>query len=107
MTYLRKLCGPSKTEDLNLSSKILTSHKSCKCKCKFVGRKSNSNQVWNNDECRCECKNEKKICVCKKYYILNPAFCSCENGKYLASITDDSVIMYDEIIEETKLFQHI
>ena len=25
-----------------------------------------------------------------------------ENGKYLASITDDSVIMCDEIIEETK-----
>ena len=44
----------------------------------------------------------KKIRVCKKYYILNPAFCSCENGKYLASIIDDSVIMHDEIIEETK-----
>ena len=75
MTYLIKLCVPSKTEDLNLSlfniitgindSKTLTSHKSCKCKCKFVGRQCNSNQVWNNYECRCECKNEKKF-VCGK-----------------------------------------
>ena len=36
---------------------------------------------------------------------------SCENGKYLASIMDDSVIACDEIIEsndeETKLFQQI
>ena len=75
MTYLIKLCVPSKTEDLNVSvlniitgindSKILTSHKLCKCKCKFDGRKCNSNQEWNNDECRYECKNEKKF-VCAK-----------------------------------------
>ena len=26
---------------------------------------------------------------------------SCENGKYLANIIDDSVIPYDEIMEET------
>ena len=37
-----------------------------------------------------------------KDYIWNPATCSCENGKYLASITDDSVITWDKIIEETK-----
>ena len=31
--------------------------------------------------------------------------CSCENGKYLAIIIDNSVIMFDEIIddEETKI----
>ena len=40
----------------------------------------------------------------KEHYIWNPATCSCENGKYLASITDDdSVITCDEIIEETKI----
>ena len=33
----------------------------------------------------------------------NPATCSCENGKYLTSITDDSVITCNEIIEETKI----
>ena len=35
----------------------------------------------------------------KKYYAWNPSTCSCENGKYLASNTDDSVIKCDEIID--------
>ena len=34
----------------------------------------------------------KKHHVSEKDYIWNPATWSCENGKYLASITDDSVI---------------
>ena len=38
----------------------------------------------------------------KKDYIRNTSTCSCENGKYLASITDDSLIMCDQIIEEAK-----
>ena len=43
--------------------------------------------------------------ICEKCYIWNPAPCSYENSKYLASITDDSVITCDEIIEkETKTF---
>ena len=47
-----KVCVPNKTEDLNLSmfnmitrineSKTLTKHISCDCKCKFVGKKCNS-----------------------------------------------------------------
>ena len=37
----------------------------------------------------------------KKDYVWNPATCNCGNGKYLASIKDDSAIMCDEIIEET------
>ena len=41
-------------------SKILTKHISCKCKCKFNGRKCNSNQKFNNDKCWCEWK--KRIC---------------------------------------------
>ena len=32
----------------------------------------------------------------------NPVTCSCENGKCIGSVIDDSVIMCDEIIEETK-----
>ena len=32
-------------------SKTLTKYVSCKCKCKFDGRKSNSHQKWNNDKC--------------------------------------------------------
>ena len=37
--------------------------------------------------------------ICKKYYIWNPAPCSCENEKYLASIMDESAITCDEIID--------
>ena len=55
-----KVCIPNKTEDLNLSvfnmitgineSKTLTKHISCECKCRFDGRKCNSDQWWNNDK---------------------------------------------------------
>ena len=79
--------------------KILTKHISCTCKCKFDGRKCNSNQKWNNDRCRCEYKYLKENHVFKKDHICNPNTCGCENGKYLASITADSVITFDEIID--------
>ena len=56
-----RICVTNKTEDLNLSvfnmvagineSETLTKHISCKCKCKFDGRKCNSNQNWNNNKC--------------------------------------------------------
>ena len=49
-------CVPNKTKDINLSVfnkiteinelKTLTIHISCKCKCRFDGRK------WNNRKCR-------------------------------------------------------
>ena len=88
--------------------KTLTKHILCECRCKFYGRKCNSDQCWNNNKCRCGCKKRH---LCEKYYIWNPATCS-ENGKYLASIMDDSVITCDEIIEsydkeKKKLFQQI
>ena len=61
-----EICVPNKTEELKLStfnmntgineSKKLTKHILCECKCKFDGRKCNSNQKWNNDKCWCECK---------------------------------------------------
>ena len=79
--------------------KILTKDIWCKCKYKFVGRKCNSNQKWNNDKCRCECKKHH---ICEKDYIWNPATCSCKVGKYLSNIMDDSVITCDEITEERK-----
>ena len=34
-----------------------------------------------------------------KKIVWNPATCNCENGKYLASIMDDSAIICNEIIE--------
>ena len=107
-----RVCVPNKTEDLNKhvfnmitrinESKVFTKHISCKCECMFDGRKYNSNQKWNNDKCRFECKNSKEHHACQKNYIWNPAICSCKNGKYLASISDDSVIMCDEIVGTTK-----
>ena len=81
---------PNKTEDLSLSvfnmitrtneSKPLTKHISCKSKCRFDGKKCNSDQWWNNDQCRCDCK---KSHVCEKDYVWKPATCNCENGNYL------------------------
>ena len=40
----------------------------------------------------------------KKDYTWNTAKYSCENGKYLGSTIDHSVITWDKIIEETKTF---
>ena len=39
----------------------------------------------------------KNIIYAKKKYVWNPSTCICENGKGLASVMDDSVIMCDEI----------
>ena len=66
----------------------LAKHVSWKCKCRFDQRNYNSDKWWNNDKCQCECKN----CV------WNPATCICENWNYLASIMDDSAIIWDEIM---------
>ena len=105
-------CVPNKTEDFNISvfnmntelneSKTLAKHIPCECKCKFDGRKCNSNQRCNNDKCWWECKKHN---ICEKDYTWNTAICSCENGKYLANIKDGSVITCDEIIDaETKSY---
>ena len=95
-----------KIEDLNLSVfnmitwidewKILKKQISCQCECRFEGRKCNSDQWWNNDKCWCECKKRN---VCEKDSVWNRATCNCENGKYLASIMDNSAIICDKIIE--------
>ena len=54
------------------------------------------NQWCNNNKCRCDCI---KIHVCEKDYAWNPATCNCESGKYLASITNYSTIISDEVIK--------
>ena len=47
----------------------------------------------------------KKHHIYEKDYIWNPAICSCKNGKYFASIIDNSVITWDEIRDaEAKLY---
>ena len=102
----KRACVPNKTEDLKIhvfnmitgknESETLTEDISCECKCRFNGEKCNSDQWWNNDKCLCECKKRH---VCEKDYIWNPATYSCQNGKYLGSIMDDSAITCDEIID--------
>ena len=39
------------------------------------------------------------IAMCEKDYVWNPAICNCENGKYLASVIDDSAIIFYEVID--------
>ena len=55
----------------------------------------NVNQTWNNNKCPHE---RKKRNLCEKDYIWNRSTYSCEYWKYLASIMDDSVIMWGEVI---------
>ena len=38
----------------------------------------------------------------EKNYIWSHGPCTCENSKYIGSISGDSVIMCDEIVEATK-----
>ena len=57
----------NKTEDLHLNvfnmikeinqSKTLIKHVSSNFRCKFYGRKCNSNRKWNKNNCKCECKS--------------------------------------------------
>ena len=105
MTYLKKYIFQIKQEILILivfiiitginEPKTLTKHVWCECKCKFDGIKCKSNQWWNSDRCRCECK---KIHVCEKDYIWNHVR-NCRNREKLASIMDDSNVIFDNIID--------
>ena len=75
-----KVCVPNKTEDLNLRMfNMITG--------------INESKTLNVDV------NVKNGMLVKKDYVWNPATCNFENGKYLASIMDDSAIKCDEIIE--------
>ena len=67
---------------------------SCEYKCRFEGRKCNSDQLCNNDKCRIEF-TKRHVCGKDTW---NPSARSCENRKYLASVKDNSTIMCDEII---------
>ena len=50
---------------------------------------TNSDQWWNNNKRLFQCKKHN---ICGQDNISNPATFSCENGKYLSSIMDDSAI---------------
>ena len=40
--------------------------------------------------------------MCEKDYIWNSAICSCKNCQYVGSITGNSMITCDQIIDRTK-----
>ena len=48
--------------------KTLAKHISCKCKCKFDGRKCNSNQKWNNNKCQASAKIQENIMHVKNIF---------------------------------------
>ena len=76
--------------------KALAKHISCECKCKFDDKKCSLSQKWNNNKWWCQCQKHH---ICKKDYICNIATCNSKNGKYLLSIIDNSVIVFDEVID--------
>ena len=76
-------------------AKTMAKHISCNCRCKFNSAACNSNQKWNNKTCQCEWKY---YLTCKIDYSWNHSTCFCENDKCLKSISDTSVIAWDEII---------
>ena len=108
MTYLIKYVSKRiRRFDLNIFSiitgrnefKILMKHLWCEYKCEFDRRKCNSDQKWDNDKCWW---NWKKHDIFEKGSNWISATCGRENGKYLAVITDDLVMVCDKNIEETK-----
>ena len=94
--FSNKACVPNKTEDLK--SMCIQQDQSIYCLSVNVNlMEENVSQInggitINAAEC-------KQCHVCEKYCVWNSATCSCENGKYLASIMDDSAIICDEFID--------
>ena len=90
---------PNKIKDVNLKvldmmkgkneSKTLIKHISCEWRCKFDGRKCNSEQKWNIDKCQCECKKPIKHYLCEKVYACSHIIsaCECYNTARLVNIS--------------------
>ena len=68
----------------------------------FDGTKCNSNQWWNNDKCQCKCKKHN---VGEKDCVWNLATYNYKNGKYLASIMDDSAIFCNDVDNKTNFIE--
>ena len=62
-------------------SRTLTKHISCECKCKFDGRKCNSNQKWNKGEY--ESPKDiiiwKRLCFFPSHFDEKKATCKTQN----------------------------
>ena len=100
-----KVFVPNKMEDSILivfntitgtnGSKKLTKHISCNVNVDLM--EENINQINGGVMIKVHAGVKNNINV--KRIMFKPVTCSCENGKYLASIMDDSAIMCDEVIE--------
>ena len=91
-----KVCVPNKTEDLNLSVlNMVTEINESNVNVHLM--EQNVIQINGGITINVNVSVKNMIYV-KKNYISNPVTCNCENGKYLASIMDDSAITCDEII---------
>ena len=71
-----------------MTRKYFEKYKSCQCEGKFItkiktGRRINVDASGNTNN------------ASKKYYVCNPATCSCKNDEYFVSSINDSVIMCD------------
>ena len=75
-------------------SKTLTKHISCEWNVNLI----EENVIQINDEITINVSVSAKNVKYVKKIVWNAATFSCENGKYLASIMDDSAIICDEII---------
>ena len=74
--------------------KILTKHIPCECKRRFDGK----NVIQISGGITVNVDVSEKTAYMQKEYVCNPSTCTCENGKCLANIMNDSAITYDEII---------
>ena len=97
------ICILNRREDLNLNvfnmitgineSETLTKQISCEYECKMEQNGTSlyvdQNVSQINGGVTSVDVSVKKILECEQYF-WNPAACNCENGKYLASIMDDS-----------------
>ena len=93
---------PNETADSNLhvfnmitginESKTLTKHISRKFERKFGTQIKNGIMI----SVGVIAKIQRNILCGKNNYIWNPGTCSCENGKYVGSIIDDSMITFDK-----------
>ena len=72
------------------------------CKFKFNSTTCNSDQKWDNKSCQYQFKNHR---TCMEYYIWNPSRCIRENGKYLKSTADTSVIVCQQMLQTINKFQ--
>ena len=90
-------CLPNKTEVLNLSAfNTITKLNESKTLAKHASVNVN---LMEENVIQINGGITINVNVSVKRHVWNPATCSCENGKYLASIMDDLATACDEVIE--------